>query len=293
MMILKDETKKMLTLSASVSSSKIFLGKKGLGKYTVAKTMAAEKLGVSVGKIEYQPSFHEIVGGLSIDELRSVLQKAMYKSNKDNILLVDVAERLSVDQQNVLLKSIEEGKVTVFFITTEPLLDTIQSRCHTIEFSSYEETQLEEELTKIGSVNRTALQLCGGCPGVYFNLIKDTSFLNEMESLLTDLQKMKKKEDIVIFMKHLGLLNDKSKSSFFDKYEEWQVNALLNGMLNIYVNAFTKAIFSEEHCLSFYSLGELEECVRRLKKLIYLKKFTKLDCLETIMYLKGGKAYVV
>lgn len=294
MMIMKNETKKMLRLSSDVSSSKIFLGKKGLGKYTVAKTMAAEKLSVSIDKLEYEPSFREINGELSIDELRKVLQNALYKSSKDNIILVDMAEKLSIDEQNVLLKTIEEGKAIVYFITTDTLLDTIHSRCHTIEFFPYEETLLEAELTKNNvSVNHTALQLCGGCPGIYFNLTQDTSFLNEMEEMLSEFQKMQKKEDVVIIMKRLGLLNDKSKSSFFEKYADWQVAAVLEGILNIYVTAFTKAILSENHCLSFYSIVELEDCIRRLKKLIANTKKTRLDCLETIMLLKGGKAYVV
>lgn len=294
MMIIKNETKKMLVLSSGVSSSKIFLGKKGLGKYTVAKTMAAQRLSVSVEKLEYEPSFHEINGELSIEELRKVLQNALYKSSKENIILVDSAEKLSVDEQNVLLKTIEEGKAIVYFVTTDTLLDTIHSRCHTIDFFPYEETQLQEELVKSDiSVNQTALQLCGGCPGIYFHLTEDTTFLDEMKEMLSEFQKLQRKEDVIIIMRTLGILNDKSKSSFFEKYTDWQVVAVLEGIRNVYVSAFTKAVLNEKHCLAFYSIAELEDCIRRLNNLIANTKKTKLDCLETIMYLKGGKAYVV
>jgi DNA polymerase III delta prime subunit len=89
-----------------------------------------------------------ITKDISIESIRSINKKlSLAATDSAKVLIIDDAHRLTVSAQNALLKTLEEPpKDTYIFLVThmpEFLLDTIISRCFSIQFDLVEKRLLE------------------------------------------------------------------------------------------------------------------------------------------------------
>ena len=136
--------KKYLTNSIKsnmVSHAYMFEGPNGIGKNTMARELAAillemENLFNSPDYIEIKPDGNSIKIA-QIRKLQSDILVKPYKSYK--IYVIDEAQKMTVEAQNALLKTLEEPpKYAIIILITdnkESLLDTIKSRCEIIKFT--------------------------------------------------------------------------------------------------------------------------------------------------------------
>ncbi|MCC6137363.1 MAG: AAA family ATPase [Bdellovibrionaceae bacterium] len=142
-------------------SSAIFSGPEGVGKKKVALGIAQEAncqtipaCGVCASCVRFlvipnegymllEPSGDKI----KIEQVREVLEYLSLRSELPNrFIIIDQAEKLTVQAANALLKSIEEPPEGVHFIlitsNLSMLLPTIRSRCQVFSFSGLTEKEL-------------------------------------------------------------------------------------------------------------------------------------------------------
>lgn len=157
--------KKYLTNSIKsnmVSHAYMFEGPNGIGKNTMARELAAillemENLFNSPDYIEIKPDGNSIKIA-QMRKLQSDILVKPYKSYK--IYVIDEAQKMTVEAQNALLKTLEEPpKYAIIILITdnkESLLDTIKSRCEIIKFTPIPMQEVASYLTMNGIDSKRA-----------------------------------------------------------------------------------------------------------------------------------------
>lgn len=168
---IKEHIKKSLH-TGKISHAYIFYGEKGSGKKTLAD-LFARALQCEAGGEEpcnrctscrqalnrNQPDIiyvqHEKPGLISVDEIRTQVNNDIaikpYSSER-KIYIIDEAEKMNVQAQNALLKTLEEppSYATIMLLTTnaEALLQTIRSRCVTLTMKPVSDVELQRYLMR-------------------------------------------------------------------------------------------------------------------------------------------------
>ena len=163
-----------LALSAALaepSHAYLFRGPRGSGKRAAARSFAAEILAAGAADPDdarrralLDPSPHPDLVWLApigaqhmVEEVRErVIRAAAYKpfEGGKRVFVVEAAEAMRDESQNALLKTLEEPPTFVHMILLssegEGLLETVASRCQTIEFAPLPADVLEAELAAAG-----------------------------------------------------------------------------------------------------------------------------------------------
>jgi DNA polymerase-3 subunit delta' len=154
-------------LASEPSHAYLFRGPRGSGKRAVARAFAAEVLAAASVDAEdarrralLDPSPHPDLVWLAptgaqhmVEEVRErVIRAAAYRpfEGGKRVFVVEAAEAMRDESQNALLKTLEEPPAFVHLILLssdgEGLLETVASRCQTIEFAPLPAEVLEREL---------------------------------------------------------------------------------------------------------------------------------------------------
>ncbi len=98
---------------------------------------------------------HEKVSSIGVDDIREQINDTiliMPYSSSYKIYIVDEAEKMTVQAQNALLKTMEEppGYAILFLLTTNPelFLPTILSRCVHLKLKPLKDSEIKKYLTK-------------------------------------------------------------------------------------------------------------------------------------------------
>lgn len=168
---IKEHIKKSLH-TGKISHAYIFYGEKGSGKKTLAD-LFARALQCEAGSDKpcnqcasckqalnrNQPDIiyvqHEKPGIISVDEIRKQVNNDIaikpYSSER-KIYIIDEAEKMNVQAQNALLKTLEEppAYATIMLLTTnlEAMLQTIRSRCVTLTMKPVPDVELQRYLMR-------------------------------------------------------------------------------------------------------------------------------------------------
>jgi DNA polymerase-3 subunit delta' len=165
-------------LAAQPSHAYLFLGPRGSGKRAAARAFAAELIASASADPEdarrralLDPSPHPDLVWLAptgaqhmVEEVRErVIRAAAYRPFEGGrrVFVVEAAEQMRDESQNALLKTLEEppGFVHLILLSSESegLLETVASRCQTIDFAPLPAEVLEAQLadgTKSGLPDR-------------------------------------------------------------------------------------------------------------------------------------------
>jgi DNA polymerase-3 subunit delta' len=154
-------------LAGDPSHAYLFRGPRGSGKRAAARAFAAEVLAAASSDPEdarrralLDPSPHPDLVWLAptgaqhmVEEVRErVIRAAAYRpfEGGKRVFVVEAAEAMRDESQNALLKTLEEPPEFVHLILLssdgEGLLETVASRCQTIEFAPLPAEVLEREL---------------------------------------------------------------------------------------------------------------------------------------------------
>jgi DNA polymerase-3 subunit delta' len=163
---------------AEPSHAYLFRGPRGSGKRAAARSFAAEILAVGAADPEdarrralLDPSPHPDLVWLApagaqhlVEEVRErVIRASVYRPFEGGrrVFVIEAAEAMRDESQNALLKTLEEPPEFVHLILLssdgEGLLETVASRCQTIEFAPLPAEVLERELA-----DGTKVPLYGG-----------------------------------------------------------------------------------------------------------------------------------
>lgn len=168
---IKEHLRKSLQ-TGKISHAYIFYGEKGSGKKTLAD-LFARALQCESGEAEpcnqcisckqainrNQPDIiylqHEKPNVISVDEIRRQVNNDIgikpYSSAR-KVYIIDEAEKMNVQAQNALLKTLEEppAYATILLLTTnmEAMLQTIRSRCVTLTIKPVADTDIQRYLMR-------------------------------------------------------------------------------------------------------------------------------------------------
>lgn len=170
--------------SGQPSHGLLLIGPSGSGKFTVAKLIAETILNIP-SFADYPYALHIVPDNASIgiEAIRRIDQflslKVPGKQAYRRVILIEQAERLSLEAQNALLKNLEEPPTDTMVILTAShangLLPTIRSRAQTIIISQPVSDALSGQFKDIDkqTYNR-AYAMSSGRPGLLSSLLSDS-----------------------------------------------------------------------------------------------------------------------
>jgi len=166
------------------SHALLLLGPKGSGKFALAKKIAEAILGIPT-ITDYPYSLHMVPEGTSIgiEAIRRIEQfltlKVPGKELYRRVIIIEQAERLSLEAQNALLKNLEEPPADTLILMTAThasgLLSTIRSRAQTIVVNKPDSLTLSQQFPHIDpAIYARAHAMSGGRPGLLSELLTET-----------------------------------------------------------------------------------------------------------------------
>ncbi len=186
--------------------------------------------------------------------------------------IIDTIEDLSINSQNLLLKTIEElpEKSYLFIISNDPanILQTIKSRCAFFYVNSLSRSKFDKFISdKYTDKSKDELQfiknISFGSPGMAENIIKNEIFVF-YKKLLNDLIKS---------TGHLNLREDVSET--LNKKD----NFLLNSIMELIITDLIKktVFYIEHHNYIDYTLDEEKELIHKISNNRNTKQFIDLQ----------------
>ena len=209
-----EKIKELLTKtinSNTVVNAYMFLGKAGIGKMLFAKEFAQSIL--CQGKVSKPcnkcKSCMEFIGNsnpdisiiepdgnsIKIEQIRMLNSKIMEKpvtSNK-KVYIINDSEKMTVEAQNCLLKTLEEPPVyaTIILICCNEtkMLTTIKSRCTKITFASISNKDLKQY---INDVDDNIISFADGSLGKLLQIKDKQELYSNIEKIINSLENMPK-----------------------------------------------------------------------------------------------------
>lgn len=213
----------------SFSHANLITGCDGIGKSVLAKYIANKIIkprdgAESVDIVRYYPK----ASSFGVDDVRNIIEevnKKPYEGNK-KVLILYKCDKMTVQAQNALLKTIEEPPEGVYLIllsdSLENILDTIQSRCQVYKLTPLSKDEVLEYIDlkypEISEQDKQAvIAYCTGIPGKIDRFLGDEGLKN-LRGICIDLFEdiINRSNDIVIkYQEVLKNLKDE-KIEFLD-----------------------------------------------------------------------------
>ena len=267
--------------------------------YQSALEMASAWLKTEVTDLTYHPDFLlvESEHGVIKAELAEKIKRhaSFIPQQEKAVCIVRDADCMTVELQNKLLKVLEDGEKTlsVIFITSKELIDTVTSRCMRLEFKKIPLAQMAME----PEFKSMALLLaCDGSKELYKKIEGDTSFCQYLEGFLSSLCSIKDRKKLKNILRLTHSLKENDKEYLPASLEGWQMRAYLNMIKMLYWHILIKKMgFSIPTYLHFgalsnlYEVHEAEIIYRRAEDAISRSEkngaFSKNDFFELMMYM--------
>lgn len=181
----------------TLSHAHLIVGPDGIGKSILAKMFAIKILGKDkdfdyIDIINYRPK----KASFGVDDVRNIIEevsKKPYEGDK-KVIIIHEGDKLTVQAQNALLKTIEEPPKGVFIIllseSLELLLDTIKSRCQVYKLTPLNKEHMLKFIKRINITQEesilSALAYAEGIPGRAEKIINDEN-LDNLRNLIINL----------------------------------------------------------------------------------------------------------
>ncbi|WP_315169422.1 DNA polymerase III subunit delta' [Metaclostridioides mangenotii] len=223
-----------------LNSAYMFDGIDGIGKKKMAYELA--KILLEIEHPENSPDYIDVFpngNSVKVDQIRKLQSDIIIKPhNKYKIYILNNAEKMTVEAQNALLKTLEEPpQYAIIILVTnnkEALLDTIKSRCDIVKFNSIPHNEMIGYLVQNGVEEKKSTLLTSFSRGSLeraLDLANSTEFIDMRD----DVQKYIK----VLFDKNtvdiLELPND------IDKYKSKIID-----LLDIIIDYFRDIVLLKE-----------------------------------------------
>lgn len=143
--------------TGNITNAYLLTGPEGVGKRMVAEDFAESLLGL---RLENSPDYKCIgvkkgENSIKIDQIRDMIGDMSIKPYGDyKIFIIDDADKMTIQAQNALLKTLEEpsayGIIILVTRNDQALLDTIRSRCLEIKFAPLTNRDIRAILSEKG-----------------------------------------------------------------------------------------------------------------------------------------------
>lgn len=196
------ELLKKVVAGSRVPQAFIFSGEEALGKRTVAfgfikllngKEMPYPDLILIEPQEKATTSRSTARREIHISQIRDLQKSLSLKPQFSSFkaVIIDEAERLNIQAQNCLLKTLEEpkGRTLFILITAHPemLSGTIRSRCEILKFYPVTKKEMEKHFKP------EIIALAEGRPGKAFNFLKEPELLLFENEATKEIQQLLKK----------------------------------------------------------------------------------------------------
>lgn len=237
-----EEVKKYLSSCIqknSISQSYLFVGTEGIGKLLIAKAFAKKILCLDQEKKDncqckscgcFNGENHadyfvvnENGETIKIEKIREITSKVIEAPIISNrkVYIINDCEKMTVEAQNCLLKTLEEPPEFVVMILVSAnenaILNTIKSRCMTIKFEPISKEELKKyAMDKLGyeQMSKNLLNSLSGSIGkAILQKEKQVQFL-QIETIVNDLET----KDIITIMNQAKVIYDKENISSILEY---------------------------------------------------------------------------
>lgn len=187
---------KKRAVNKSLSHAHLIVGEDGIGKSKLARVFALQILG-GIDTRQYVDiiNYHPKKASFGVDEVRELIaevNKKPFEGNK-KVIIIHEGNKLTIQAQNALLKTIEEPPSGVFIIilceSLELILDTIKSRCQIYKLTPLSKSEITEYIENIkGNATKeeilAALAYSEGVPGRAERFLIDSNLRNLRQLLL-------------------------------------------------------------------------------------------------------------
>lgn len=197
---------------------------------------------------------HEKPNNISVDEIRAQLNNDIAikpYSSRYKIYIIDEAEKMNQQAQNALLKTIEEppayGIIMLLTTNADSFLQTIRSRCITLNLKSVKDTVIKDHLMSKYQIPDYQADVCTafaqGNVGKAIQLASSEDF-NELKKEVLQLLKRIDDIDISELSAAVKRISDYKLSinDYFDLMMVWYRDVLYNKA----TNDVNKLIFKDE-----------------------------------------------
>lgn len=238
----------------------IMLGNEKNGMYQYAQELVSAWLNVPINELQYHPDYRKIEadnGVIRSDQAEIIQRLAAFKPQSDMaVCIVTDAESMTNELQNKLLKVLEDraDAMAVIFITSQMLLETIVSRCMTIEFKK---VSLSEMAASPDYKSLPALLASDGSPELYRRIVSDSWFNQYLEGFYSSFCRIRERSHLRNILRLVHGLKEKDKEYLPDKMEDWQMQAFLCMLKVIYWHVMIKKMGLEVP--NFINLGNLTD----------------------------------
>lgn len=212
-------------LNDSFSHANLIVGNDGIGKSILAKYIAAQIINrrddiENVDIVKYYPSSISF----GVDDVRNVINevgKKPYEGDR-KVLILYKCDKLTIQAQNALLKTIEEPPKGVYLIllsdSLEMILDTIQSRCQIYKLTPLGKEDildyLEDKYPKLPpDEKKSALAYSAGVPGKADRFIGDEN-LKKLRDICIELFEDILNREKGLVLKYEELFNNSKDDKF-------------------------------------------------------------------------------
>ena len=192
--------KKLLTNAIKndkISHSYLFVGTEGIGKKLIAIELSKKILNSNETN---NPDFTLIEpdgNTIKINQIREMQTKVQEKPivSKKKIYIINDANKMTVEAQNCLLKTLEEPPefVTIILIGTNEndFLSTIKSRCMILHFEQISDEEMKEFLKTQYQINATdsMLQIFQGSIGKAIELKDKSEVYEKINEIIENLDR--------------------------------------------------------------------------------------------------------
>ena len=246
----------------------ILYGEEHLGKSHLAEEIArillctsrhgsgaCDKCDSCMKALDAHPDYMKVVPDgacIKVEQMREAINFSKYNCvvSCRKVIVIDGAETLSEDAQDIILKLLEDGNDSnvVIFVTSKKLLPTVHSRCSMIQVM---------HVINENQDNRLSSMLAIGRPGLVKILEEDSAFLDTMKAYITMLSQIKNKREI---MEVLGVIKEKDKKNFYEGSSFDEVCVLFNFHENLFETLLNRMYGVQEDVYG-------------------LERFMKFDCL--------------
>lgn len=274
-----------------MSQSYLFVGTEGIGKLLIAKEFAKKILCMVNNKDDdctckscqcfeglNHPDYfviNEAGETIKIEQVREITNKVIEQPIISNrkIYIINDFEKMTVEAQNCLLKTLEEPPefVVIILITSNEnaILSTIKSRCMTIKFKNISDDDLKNyAVEKLGYAQMTEnlLKSFNGSIGKAIVQKENQEKFLKVESIINDLAT----QDIINIMNEAKVIYDKENINRILEYMIICVYAKAQENKN-YINCIEKInngmLHLKRNCNFDMTIDtmlfEMFECVRR------------------------------
>ena len=196
----------------TLSHAHLITGRDGIGKSIIADIFVSKILKKEIGKENVDAiHYRNKKASIGVSEVRDIIEevyKRPYEGDKKVIVIYD-AEKLTVQAQNALLKTIEEppNGVYILLLTTnlESLLDTIKSRCQIYKLTPLNKEEMINFINLNYEVSEkqisSLLAYSEGIPGRVEKFLNDHK-LQSLRNLIIDMLKDINKNEVDITLKY-------------------------------------------------------------------------------------------